>query len=116
VLLLVVLLPEDSEEVDRLFTPLSLEELFFVLLLLGLPLSLFPESLVERADVPEERFDLPERVELFRFDEDPVRDFPVSPDCVSLLIWRSRTLLSSFDPALSRLVPPRRLFVLVPRS
>ncbi len=91
----VVLLPlldlEGLDDFVSLFTPLSREELFRVLL--------FPESFVERADVPE-------RVELFlSAEEDLLRVFPESPAFVSLLELRARTRRSSFDPMFSLPVP-----------
>lgn len=101
--LLVVLLPlldlDGLDDFVSLLAPLSREELFLVLLLLDFPLSLFPESLVERADVPE-------RVELFLFaEEDLLRLLLESPAFVSLLELRARTRLSSSDPTFSLPVP-----------
>ena len=105
VVLLVVLLPlldlDGLDDPVSLFAPLSREELFLGLLLLDFPLLLFPESFVERADVPE-------RVELFLFaEEDFLRFLPESPAFVSLLELRERTRLSISDPVFSLPVPRR---------
>ena len=101
--LLVVLLPlidlDGLEDLVSLLTPLSPEELFLVLLFLDFPLSLFPESFVERAGVPE-------RDELLLFtEEDLLRVLPESPAFVSLLELRARTRFSSSDPTFSLPVP-----------
>ena len=97
-LLLVVVLPllcrEGLCDLVLLFLPLSRDELLFEMLL-DFPLSLFPESLFERAE-------LPERVELFLFGVyDLLRLLPESPAFVSLLELRERTRLSISDPVFS---------------
>ena len=97
-LLLVVVLPLDPVELLLFLTPLLLDERLLVLLFFELPLSLFPESLVERADVPE-------RVEVFLLTEDLSRLPPVSLCFASLSDRRSRTRFSSSEPAFFRLVP-----------
>ena len=94
-LLLVVVLPLDPDELLLFLTPLSREELLFVLLFLELPLSLFPEFLVERADVPE-------RVEVFFLTEDLLRLRPVSLCFASLSERRVRTRFSSSEPMFFR--------------
>lgn len=103
--LFVVLLPlldlDGPDDLVLLLAPLSREELFLVLLLLDFPLSLFFESFVERADVPE-------RVGLFLFaEEDLLRFLPESPAFVSLLELRERTRLSISDLMFSLPVPLR---------
>jgi len=106
-LLLVLVLPLDPDELLCFLTPLSREELLFVLLLLE-PVLLFPESFVDRADFPE-------RVEVF-LCEDLLRLLPVSLAFVSLLELRARTRFSSSEPVFFRVVPRRFVFLVESRS
>jgi len=121
-LLFVVLLPLDPEdlvEVPRFLSPLlrfrvELFVLLFVLLLLELPLLLFPESLFERADDPERDEDFLSLVVVV----DLLRVFRVLLFLVALSDSRARTRLSSSEPRFFLPVP--RWFVdlvpVVPRS
>lgn len=107
-LLFVVVLLLDPDELLLFLTPLFFVELLLVLLFVEL-LSLFPESFVERADVPE-------RVVDFFLAEDFVR-LPLVSLCFAFLSSsRARTRLSSSEPMSFRLVPRWFAVPVEPRS
>lgn len=108
-LLLVVLLALDPDELLFFLTPLSLDERLVVLLLVELPLSLFPEFFVERADVPA-------RVEVLFLAEDLLRAALVFLCFVSLSDRWVRTRFSRSEPVFCRLVPRWFVAFVDPRS